>query len=65
MTNHQPANKNTQEPVAPADTFFGLGIAPGILDILKRIHFVTPTPIQRKAIPLALDGKDVVGIAQT
>jgi len=65
MTNHQPANKSTQEPVAPADTFFGLGIAPGILDILKRIHFVTPTPIQRKAIPLALEGKDVVGIAQT
>jgi len=65
MTNHQPINKNPQEPAAPPDSFYGLGIAPGILDILKRIHFVAPTPIQRKAIPLAMEGKDVVGIAQT
>ena len=45
--------------------FYGLGIAPKILDILERIKFKTPTPIQSKAIPLAIEGKDVVGIAQT
>lgn len=45
--------------------FYGLGIAPKILDILERIKFKTPTPIQFKAIPLAIDGKDVIGIAQT
>lgn len=45
--------------------FYGLGIAPKILDILERIKFKTPTPIQYKAIPLAIEGKDVVGIAQT
>lgn len=45
--------------------FFGLGIASKILDILERIKFKEPTPIQRKAIPLAIEGKDVVGIAQT
>jgi len=48
-----------------ADTFYGLGIAPRILDILERIKFKVPTPIQLKAIPLAIEGKDVVGIAQT
>ncbi|MFH0839376.1 MAG: DEAD/DEAH box helicase [Candidatus Omnitrophota bacterium] len=48
-----------------AQSFYGLGIAPKILDILERIKFKVPTPIQFKAIPLAMEGKDVVGIAQT
>jgi len=46
-------------------SFYGLGIAPKILDILERMKFKTPTPIQLKAIPLALEGKDIIGIAQT
>lgn len=45
--------------------FYGLGIAPKILGILDRIQFKTPTPIQVKAIPLAVQGKDVIGVAQT
>jgi len=50
----------------PAErSFFGLGIAPKILEILSAIKFKVPTPIQFKAIPLAIEGKDVVGIAQT
>ena len=46
-------------------TFSGLGIAPRLLDVLDKLWYVTPTPIQRQAIPLALEGSDVVGIAQT
>ena len=46
-------------------TFYGLGIAPKIIDILERIKFKVPTPIQEKAIPLAIQGKDIIGIAQT
>ena len=53
------------EPPASGQGFLGLGIAPKILDVLDRLKFKTPTPIQRKAIPLAIDGKDVIGIAQT
>ncbi|MBM3254943.1 MAG: DEAD/DEAH box helicase [Candidatus Omnitrophica bacterium] len=49
----------------PEQSFFGLGIAPKILDILERIKFKVPTPIQLKAIPLAIEGKDIIGIAQT
>jgi ATP-dependent RNA helicase RhlE len=45
--------------------FYGLGIAPALLEILMRLKFVTPTPIQVQAIPPALQGKDMVGIAQT
>ncbi len=45
--------------------FYGLGIAPKILEILGHIKFKVPTPIQFKSIPLAIQGKDMVGIAQT
>jgi ATP-dependent RNA helicase RhlE len=53
------------EPVKPGQGFYGLGIAPRILDVLERIKFKTPTPIQAKVIPLAIQGADIVGIAQT
>ncbi len=46
-------------------TFDGLGISPKILEILDRMRFITPTPIQHKAIPIGLDNKDLVGVAQT
>ncbi len=50
-------------PIEPG--FYGLGIAPKLLDILWKLKFNTPTPIQRQAIPLGLEGKDIVGVAQT
>ncbi len=45
--------------------FFGLGIAPKIIETLDRLKFKTATPIQHKAVPVALEGKDLIGIAQT
>jgi len=45
--------------------FYGLGIAPKLMEILDKKGFVTPTPIQLKSIPIATEGKDMVGIAQT
>ncbi len=54
--------------VAPAATpasFSNLGIAPKILEVLHLRKFVQPTPIQHQAIPVAIEGKDVIGIAQT
>ncbi|MBI1866666.1 MAG: DEAD/DEAH box helicase [Candidatus Staskawiczbacteria bacterium] len=49
----------------PEHGFGGLGIAPKMLAVLDQLNFKTPTPIQRKAIPVAIQGKDIVGIAQT
>ena len=46
-------------------SFTGLGIAPRLLDIIAGLKFTTPTPIQEKAIPVAIEGKDIIGIAQT
>jgi superfamily II DNA/RNA helicase len=47
------------------DSFHGLGIAPGLLGLLDSLKFTVPTPIQRKAIPIAIEGKDIIGVAQT
>ena len=46
-------------------SFDGLKISSEILAVLERQQFKIPTPIQYKAIPVAIDGKDMVGIAQT
>ncbi len=46
-------------------SFAGLGISQEILSVLTQLNFNTPTPIQHKAIPVAIEGKDIVGIAQT
>ena len=46
-------------------TFRELGLDPKILKALDDLGYVTPTPIQAKAIPAALKQRDVLGIAQT
>ena len=46
-------------------SFDGLGIAPDFLKILEHNKFTIPTPIQHQAIAPAMEGKDIVGIAQT
>lgn len=45
--------------------FYGLGIAPNILAVLNKLNLTVPTPIQKQLIPQAIDGKDLIGIAQT
>ena len=56
------ANQNIQN---QASSFSGLGIAPILLETLAKLSYKNPTPIQHQAIPIAIQGKDVVGIAQT
>ncbi|MEP4198957.1 MAG: DEAD/DEAH box helicase [Aliishimia sp.] len=45
--------------------FFSLGLAPRLVDRLTELGLTDPTPIQTRAIPLALEGRDVMGLAQT
>ncbi len=45
--------------------FSGLGIAPGLLDAIYRLKFHEPTPIQAQSIPISIEGKDLIAIAQT
>jgi len=55
----------THHPTQNASNFYGLGIAPKLLEALDKMKFTEPTPIQQKAIPVAIEGLDVIGIAQT
>ncbi len=53
---------NTQFELSGFEAF---GLAPTVLKTLAGLGFDIPTPIQREAIPLVLDGHDVLGLAQT
>ncbi|WP_431282459.1 DEAD/DEAH box helicase [Humitalea sp. 24SJ18S-53] len=46
-------------------TFASLGLAEPLMRAVADVGFVVPTPIQAQAIPAALAGRDVLGIAQT
>jgi superfamily II DNA/RNA helicase len=46
-------------------TFADLGLSPKVQDAITAAGYSTPTPIQASAIPVAVTGRDVLGIAQT
>jgi ATP-dependent RNA helicase RhlE len=66
---------DTQSPVSPTQTsgtapspairFEDFGLSPDILRALSDQGYVHPTPIQAEAIPIVLQGRDVMGAAQT
>src|SRR5258706_733475 len=45
--------------------FEDLGLSPQLLKAVADSGYTTPTPIQARGIPLVLQGKDLIGIAQT
>ena len=49
----------------PVSDFSGFGLDPSILRAIAEQGYTTPTPIQVQAIPIALQGKDLMGAAQT
>ncbi len=52
-------------PPATLPRFEDFGLAPPILKALADQGYTTPTPIQAQAIPIVLQGRDVMGAAQT
>ena len=42
-------------------SFSNLGLSPKVLSAVEAAGFATPTPIQHKAIPAAVAGRDVLG----
>ena len=45
--------------------FASLGLSDTSLDVMDNLGFIHPTPIQEKTIPGLLEGKDIVGLAET
>ncbi|MGE3302169.1 MAG: DEAD/DEAH box helicase [Hyphomonadaceae bacterium] len=63
-----PAQGEAAQPIeqsAVPASFDDLGLSPEILRAIADSGYTTPTPIQAKAIPIVLQGRDVLGIAQT
>ncbi len=55
-----------QHPVATTQAdFSSLGLSEPILKSIAHVGFQHPTPIQQAVIPTAMQGKDIVGLAQT
>ena len=46
-------------------SFSIFGLSPKILEAIEAQGYSEPTPIQKKSIPIVLDGKDLMGAAQT
>ena len=60
MTTHHAA------PVPAADGgFAALGLSPSLCQVVAELGFATPTPVQARAIPLLLAGRDLIGQSTT
>ena len=49
----------------PENGFENLGLPEDVVDAVKRVGFEQPSPIQAQTIPHLMEGRDVVGLAQT
>ncbi|RUA04305.1 MAG: ATP-dependent helicase, partial [Gammaproteobacteria bacterium] len=58
-------SQEKQENNKPQIKFSDLGLSDSILGVLDKIGYETPSPIQEQCINYLLDGKDVIGQAQT
>lgn len=45
--------------------FDSFNLNPGVMDGVRALGYGTPTPIQSQAIPLIMEGQDLIGLAQT
>ncbi|MCG3128400.1 MAG: DEAD-box ATP-dependent RNA helicase CshA [Phycisphaerae bacterium] len=59
------AAAHAPESAGPVPTFRALGLQQSLLDGLDELGFHTPTEIQHALIPVALQGKDCIGLAKT
>ena len=64
-TAHSDTNLTPETTVAPTQTFADIGLHPLILQAVIETGYTTPTPIQAQALPMVMQGRDVMGAAQT
>src|SRR5258707_3846100 len=46
-------------------SFTALGLRPELTDVVSALGYEEPTPVQRETIPLLLEGRDLLGQAET
>jgi ATP-dependent RNA helicase DDX47/RRP3 len=60
-----PAPDEASTSAPPKKTFKELGLIDPLLEALNQLTFTNPTDIQTAAIPSALEGRDIIGVAET
>ncbi|MDC7108029.1 DEAD/DEAH box helicase [Corynebacterium afermentans] len=63
--NDEPSAEPAAEPKKLENGFKTLGLPEKVIEAVKRVGFEQPSPIQAQTIPLLMQGRDVVGLAQT
>ena len=67
--NEQSAEEMEEQIAATQDTrlktFKDLGIIDELCDACSRLGYKAPTAVQRECIPVALEGHDIIGLAET
>lgn len=63
-TNHEATNSDAKPTSAPK-TFSELGVIDSICEACTNLGYKAPTQIQAEAIPLALQNRDLIGLAET
>lgn len=61
----EPVRPDADADAGPSKTFADLGVSPELCEACTSLGFSKPTDIQIAAIPPALTGRDMIGIAQT
>lgn len=64
-TSNVPDNIEAADDSAPKKTFSDLGIIESLCEACTSLKYTHPTQIQSEAIPLALGGRDIIGLAET
>src|SRR5690606_22892784 len=59
------AGANQEQPFVTRSSFDSLGLSEPLRRALDAVGYLTPTPIQAQAIPPLLEGRDLLGVAQT
>ncbi|KAG6880728.1 ribosomal RNA processing protein, partial [Termitomyces sp. T159_Od127] len=60
-----PGPEDATTSTAPKPTFKSLGLIDPLLQALDQVGFKAPTDIQVEALPHALEGRDIIGVAST
>ncbi|KAG1803630.1 DEAD-domain-containing protein [Suillus plorans] len=60
-----PSPEEASTSTTPPETFKELGLIDPLLEALDKINFTKPTEIQQQALPHALEGRDIIGVAET
>ena len=65
VTTTDAAEQSEEEEVEELVEFSDLGLVDVLCDAAKSLGWKNPTKIQKEAIPIALEGKDIIGLAET